>query len=162
MSVSKDFYKNPLAELTNTLSSSKKTEAFTTNRYGSFESQKNLIGDLVNKHESIETTKTTYTNNRDKIINAKHTSGEKKDEKKYKDYEYYYSEGDPTKSEVNPSDNSVSDKRIWLDLHDRKPDIKDATKEDLHTMIVQQNNAYIVGMITLVTILITTFLTLKK
>ena len=156
MSVSKDFYKNPLAELANAMSSSKKVEPFSS--YGNFESQVNKIGDLVNKHDAIKATEGVYTTNRNDMMSAKYTSGEKEGEKKYKDYEYYYSETDPKKVE----NASAPEKRIWLDLHDSKPDIKDATKEDLHTMIVQQNNAYIVGMITLVTILITTFLTIKK
>lgn len=156
MSVSKDFYKNPLAELANAMSSSKKVEPFSS--YGNFESQVNQIGDLVNKHDAIKAAEDVYTTTRNDMMNATYTSGEKEGEKKYKDYEYYYREADPKKVE----DANTSDKRIWLDLHDRKPDIKDATKEDLHTMIVQQNNAYIVGMITLVTILITTFLTIKK
>lgn len=160
MSVSKDFYKNPLAELANAMSSSKKVEPFSS--YGNFESQVNQIGDLVNKHDAIKAAEVVYTTNRNDMMSATYTSGEKEGEKKYKDYEYYYNEADPEKSEYDSDSDSESDKRIWLDLHDRKPDIKDATKEDLHTMIVQQNNAYIVGMITLVTILITTFLTIKK
>ena len=44
----------------------------------------------------------------------------------------------------------------------KKTSVKDAIKEDIHAMILQQNNAYIVGMIAISTVLITTFLITKK
>ena len=43
-----------------------------------------------------------------------------------------------------------------------KPTVKDAMKEDIHTMIMQQNNSYIIGMIAITTVLITTYLLTKK
>ena len=51
--------------------------------------------------------------------------------------------------------------RIWLDYIDKKSSVKDAAKEDIHSMIIQQNNAYIIGMITLATVLVTTYMTFK-
>jgi|LauGreSuBDMM15SN_2_FD.fasta_scaffold64412_2 hypothetical protein len=50
----------------------------------------------------------------------------------------------------------------YLDYSDEKKTVKDAVKEDTHIMILQQNNSYIMGMITIATILITTYLVIKK
>ena len=50
----------------------------------------------------------------------------------------------------------------WLAYRDKKSHVKEAVKEDIHTMILQQNNAYIIGMITITTVLITTYLVTKK
>ena len=50
----------------------------------------------------------------------------------------------------------------YLAYTDSKRTVKDAVKEDIHTMIMQQNNAYIMGMVALSAVLITTFLFLKK
>jgi hypothetical protein len=50
---------------------------------------------------------------------------------------------------------------IWLDKADRLGDVKDGVKEDVNIMILQQNNAYIIGMITLTTVLISTYLVIK-
>jgi hypothetical protein len=50
----------------------------------------------------------------------------------------------------------------YLDYKDRKSHVKDAVKEDIHMMILQQNNAYIIGMITITTVLIATYLVTKK
>ena len=44
----------------------------------------------------------------------------------------------------------------------REPNIRDAAKEDIDTMIVQQNNTYILGMITVTTLLISTFLFMRN
>jgi hypothetical protein len=44
----------------------------------------------------------------------------------------------------------------------RKPNIRDAAKEDIDTMIVQQNNTYILGMITVTTLLVSTFLFMRN
>ena len=54
------------------------------------------------------------------------------------------------------------DGSIYLDYNDRKTTVKDAVKEDIHQMIIQQNNSYIIGMITITTVLITTYLVLRK
>ncbi len=43
-----------------------------------------------------------------------------------------------------------------------KEAVQDAVKEDIHAMLLQQNNAYIVGMIAISAVLITTFLVTKK
>lgn len=44
----------------------------------------------------------------------------------------------------------------------REPNIRDAAKEDIDTMIVQQNNTYILGMITVTTLLVSTFLFMRN
>ena len=50
----------------------------------------------------------------------------------------------------------------YLAYADSKKTVKDAIKEDIHMMILQQNNSYIVGMLVLSAVLITTFLVTKK
>lgn len=50
----------------------------------------------------------------------------------------------------------------YLAYTDKSTTVKDAVKEDIHTMILQQNNSYIMGMIALSAVLITTFLFLRK
>ena len=50
----------------------------------------------------------------------------------------------------------------YLAYSDSGSTVKDAVKEDIHTMILQQNNSYIMGMVALSTVLITTFLLLRK
>ena len=110
-------------------------EAFNT--YGSFNAQMARIKDMVDRQESI-----TY---------------------KVKDYNDIHT--DLSNTNVNPHykdyNFTKSDGKIWLDYVDRKSDVKDAAKEDVRTMIIEQNNAYIIGMVTLATVLVTTFLVLK-
>lgn len=50
----------------------------------------------------------------------------------------------------------------YLAYTDKSSSVKDAVKEDIHTMILQQNNSYIMGMLALSAVLITTFLILRK
>jgi hypothetical protein len=50
----------------------------------------------------------------------------------------------------------------YLDYIDRKSTVKDAVKEDTQIMILQQNNSYIMGILTLATVFITTYLVIKK
>ena len=107
-------------------------EAFST--YGSFNAQMARIKDMVDRQESITAKVSEY----DDI----HTDLSGKPN--YKDYNFTKTDGD-----------------IWLDYVDRKSDVKDAAKEDVRTMIIEQNNAYIIGMVTLATVLVTTFLVLK-
>ena len=47
-----------------------------------------------------------------------------------------------------------------LDINN-SPTVKDAAKEDIDTMILQQNNTYILGMITVTTLLVSSFLFLR-
>lgn len=47
-----------------------------------------------------------------------------------------------------------------LDINN-PPTVKDAAKEDIDTMILQQNNTYILGMITVTTLLVSSFLFLR-
>lgn len=42
--------------------------------------------------------------------------------------------------------------------YNRKADVQDAAREDIDTMIIQQNNVYILGMITVTTLLITSYM----
>ena len=107
-------------------------EAFST--YGSFNAQMARIKDMVDRQESITAKVSDYKN-----IHTDLSGNED-----YKDYNF-------TKTDGN----------IWLDYVDRKSDVKDAAKEDVRTMIIEQNNAYIIGMVTLATVLVTTFLVLK-
>lgn len=72
-------------------------------------------------------------------------------------------------SELKSDDNDYkdyhsenADNSIYLDYNNRKTTVKDAVKEDIHQMIIQQNNSYIIGMITITTVLITTYLVLRK
>lgn len=58
---------------------------------------------------------------------------------------------------INDYNDFAADK---LDI-ERQPNVKDAAKEDIDTMIVQQNNTYILGMITVTTLLITSFLFIR-
>lgn len=65
--------------------------------------------------------------------------------------------------ELNDNPNEYQDfSGNWLAYRDKKSHVKEAVKEDIHTMILQQNNAYIIGMITITTVLITTYLVTKK
>jgi hypothetical protein len=50
----------------------------------------------------------------------------------------------------------------YVDDKYKNSTVQDALNEDLQYSIVQRNNAYIIGMITVSTVLITTFLVLKK
>ena len=107
-------------------------EAFST--YGSFNAQMARIKDMVDRQESITAKVAEY--------NDIHTDLSGNTD--YKDYNF-----------------TKADDKIWLDYVDRKSDVKDAAKEDVRTMIIEQNNAYIIGMVTLATVLVTTFLVLK-
>lgn len=66
------------------------------------------------------------------------------------------------KSDYKDYDSNNADGSIYLDYNNRKTTVKDAVKEDIHQMIIQQNNSYIIGMITITTVLITTYLVLRK
>ena len=109
------------------------SEAFET--YGTFKEQIGLIKNFNNRYDDISGSIVSYNIKRNDLV------------QNYKDF----------------SSNSVIDpKRIWLDKEDRLPDVSDGVKDDIHIMIMEQNNAYIIGMITLVTVLITTYLVIKK
>ena len=110
-----------------------KYEPFET--YGSFEKQIGLIKNLNKNYDDISGSIFKYETNKKYLVDN------------YKDFSF----------------NSVSDpERIWLDKEDKLPDVSDGVKEDINIMIMEQNNAYIIGMITLVTVLITTYLVIKK
>ena len=109
-------------------------ESFQT--YGTYDHQISLIKDMNNKFDDLSGSILTYNiKNADLVDN-------------YKDF----------------SSNSVNMGRpgIWLDKEHSRPDVTDGVKEDIHIMIMEQNNAYIIGMITLATVLITTYLVIKK
>ena len=110
-------------------------EAFST--YGSFNAQMARIKDMVDRQESITAKVSDYKNIHTDLSNTDVNPH-------YKDYNFTKADG-----------------KIWLDYVDRKSDVKDAAKEDVRTMIIEQNNAYIIGMVTLATVLVTTFLVLK-
>lgn len=50
----------------------------------------------------------------------------------------------------------------YLEYRDKPSTVQEAVKEDIEQMIIQQNNVYIIGMITVTTILISLYLVLKK
>lgn len=50
----------------------------------------------------------------------------------------------------------------YLEYRDKPSTVQDAAKEDINQMIIQQNNVYIIGMISVTTILISLYLMLKK
>jgi len=100
-----------------------------------FERQLVLISNLNTNHNDISGSIVTYETKRNDLLTN------------YQDFS--------SNSEIDPS-------RIWLDKEDRLTDVSDGVKEDIHIMIMEQNNAYIIGMITLATVLITTYLVIKK
>jgi hypothetical protein len=55
-----------------------------------------------------------------------------------------------------------TDGTTYLEYQDKSSTVKEAVKEDIEQMIIQQNNVYIIGMITVTTILISLYLILKK
>lgn len=109
-----------------------------TQTYQNFYKQTDYIIDLSNNYGDIGNKVVEYKDMRNKI---KMKSG-------------YDADGNP-EDYIDFSGN-------WLDYTDRKMTLKDATKEDIHMMIIQQNNAYIIGMITIATVLVTTYLVIKK
>lgn len=139
MSVAKDFFKNPLATCEN----------FTTDYH--LEEDYNILKDQYLKikhinelHDDISGNIGEYLNKYDVLDISGGSNADNIPAFKYKDFNYKKPNG-----------------KIWLDHIDRKSTVKDAAKEDIHTMIVEQNNAYIVGMITIATVLVTTYLTFK-
>lgn len=50
----------------------------------------------------------------------------------------------------------------YLEYRDKINTVQGAAKEDIEQMIIQQNNVYIIGMITVTTILISLYLVLRK
>ena len=103
--------------------------------YGSFEDQQALIHNLNTKYVDISGSINKYSDKLFKLDNN------------YKDFS---------------KDSVIDSTRIWLDKVDRKSTSIDGVKEDIQIMIREQNNAYIIGMITLATVLITTYLVIKK
>jgi hypothetical protein len=111
-------------------------DAFAT--YGSFQEQTDLVDKLTHSYDDISGQLQIYD---DRLREVSSTTDRYKDFNKFKE--------------------KVNDTDIWLDKADRKLSVKDGVKDDIHIMILQQNNAYIVGMITLATVLITTYLVIK-
>ena len=50
----------------------------------------------------------------------------------------------------------------YLAYLDKKSSVHDALKEDIETAIIQRNNAYVVGMITIGTVILTSYIIMKK
>lgn len=103
--------------------------------YGDLDAQTEQIGEIIDNHDKIQKLTNEY--------NKKYSELNQNTE--YKDFNFVKPNGE-----------------IWVDYKDRPRDIKDAEKEDLHVMITQYNNAYLVGMITIATVLIASYVTLKK
>ena len=51
---------------------------------------------------------------------------------------------------------------LYLAYLDKKSNVHDALKEDIETAIIQRNNAYVVGMITIGTVILTSYIIMKK
>jgi hypothetical protein len=112
-------------------------EGFQT--FGTEAEQYNILNDLVGKYQSISGDLVDYNELKDELITGiKNPDGSKDDRlNEYNDY-------DGTKLDI-----------------EKIPTVKDAAKEDIDTMIVQQNNTYILGMVTVTTLLITSFLFIR-
>lgn len=109
-------------------------EGFTGQIFASTdEEQFNKLNDLVGKYQDISGDLVDYHTLRSELTDGL---------------------SDPN---INDYNDFAADK---LDI-DRLPNVKDAAKEDIDTMIVQQNNTYILGMITVTTLLITSFLFIR-
>lgn len=119
---------------------------FFTNPLASYESFE-TYGSLQHQSNKI----TALESNYDVLLGKmdKHVDKRSELKAKYQDFDETIVEGPDTGKK-------------WLDKRHKKSTVKDAVKEDTHVMIIQQNNAYIIGMITLATVLITTFLVIKK
>lgn len=109
--------------------------------YGSFDEQTDQISKIISHNDRINSLQEKYNAKRQEMKNEKEKDGSVK----YKDFDHYKEDGS-----------------IWVDYLDRKTSTKDAAKEDIDELILQQNHAYIIGMITLSTILVTTFLVMRK
>lgn len=69
---------------------------------------------------------------------------------------------DALKLELKTLDKYLDFSGNHLSYTDETKTVKGAVKEDIHSMILQQNNSYILGMIAISTVLITTFLITRK
>ena len=106
----------------------------------------------------------TYNSLGVQIDRIKDINNRKSDiDSKISDYESLHADlsGNEFYQDFNKMITKDGSERIWLDYIDKKSSAKDAAKEDIHSMIIQQNNAYIIGMITLATVLVTTYMTFK-
>lgn len=97
--------------------------------------QYNMLNALVGKYQDISGDLVDYNELKKELIDGITTSDGSLNE--YNDY-------DGTKLDI-----------------EKIPTVKDAAKEDIDTMIVQQNNTYILGMVTVTTLLITSFLFIR-
>jgi hypothetical protein len=83
-------------------------------------------------------------------------------EKKYQDISGaindYNTEYNAMQSEGDYADLNGS----YLAYLDKKSNVHDALKEDIETAIIQRNNAYVVGMITIGTVILTSYIIMKK
>ena len=102
--------------------------------------QYNMLNTLVQKYQDISGDLVDYNELKDELIDGIRTSDGSKIDKRLNEYNDY----DGTKLDI-----------------EKLPTVKDAAKEDIDTMIVQQNNTYILGMITVTTLLITSFLFIR-
>ena len=67
----------------------------------------------------------------------------------------------PARDSKLDSDHNDFAANAKLDI-ERLPTEKDAVQEDINEMIVQQNNTYILGMVTVTTLLVSTFLFMRQ
>jgi hypothetical protein len=81
---------------------------------------------------------------------------------KYEDISQNIVVYDALKDSVESDEKYADFSGNFLHYTDHPSTVKDAVKEDIHMMILQQNNSYIIGMITVITVMITTYLVTKK
>lgn len=83
-------------------------------------------------------------------------------EKNYQDISKNYSKFNQLKHTLTTDPLYVDYSGNWLSIRDGKNTVKDGVKEDIQIMVFQENNTYILGMITITLLLISAFLIIKK
>ena len=115
------------------------TEGFQSQMFDADVEQYNKLNDLVGKYQEIEGDLVKYNELKQEL-----EDGIKDEDGNIDERVNQYNDFGGTKLDIN-----------------KKPNVKDAAKEDVDTMIIQQNNTYILGMVTVTTLLITSFLFMR-
>lgn len=115
------------------------TEGFQSQMFDADVEQYNKLNDLVGKYQEIEGDLDKYNELKQEL-----EDGVKDEDGNIDERVNQYNDFGGTKLDIN-----------------KKPNVKDAAKEDVDTMIIQQNNTYILGMVTVTTLLITSFLFMR-
>lgn len=144
MAETPDLFSNPLATYKNAYSSNI-IESFDSgsNGYGDIQTQVSQLEQIARNKETIDATVQQHLNKIDQIYEEQSANDQTVNEDA-KDYFYFKKDG-----------------KLWLDYRDKKTNTRDARYKDIQTMLVQQNNTYILGMMTVASILIGTYLMIK-